>query len=446
MIIHALNKLYGNAVVLRNLYQQRHIPYLPEGKLFELRGSRLQRIIHYAAKTVPYYQKLFSLKKIDPRDIRTVEDLDRLPLITKEMVRQDPSQFVSTSRKGRSSILFLTSGSTGTPLHIYHDRASLLANIAFGERERDVMAKLCGKSFRYKIAAILYSGSTTEKVQNFYRQWTFIPVRPGQFTFSVLNPFEDIVKGIDQLRPDILIGYGSYLETFFRTLALRKVPMHPPKVLVYVAEAMTAEGRTFIEEEFGIPVLSQYNAMEAFKIGFLCEERKGFHIHEDLCHIRIIDTNGEKVTNGEKGEIVISNFVNHGTVLLNYRLGDVGSLSKEKCPCGRTLPLLSELEGRLEDTVFLPDGRFIHPRAIWVVIKKIEGVLKYQLIQFEPKRFELRLVTVDRGIYPLVAGRILDALKNLLGSSVTIESRCLEELRPQKGEKFRAVLSLCKPR
>ncbi len=446
MITDLFNKIYGNIVVLRNLYGQRRIPYLTLKELHELRNIRLRTIVRYAAETVPYYQDLFRTMKINPSGIRSVEDLEGLPFIDKEMIRKDPIYFISTIRRGKNAIPFLTSGSTGLPIKIYHDRYSLLSNIASGEREREVISKLCGRSYGYRIVAILYEGSTTEKVQNLYRQWTFIPIRPEEFTFSVLNPFEDIVKQIDHLCPDVLIGYGSYLETFFRTLALRKISMQLPKVLVYVAEGMTAEGKSFIEEVFGIPVLSQYNAVEAFKIGFTCEERNGFHLHEDLCHVRIVDANGKKLTDGEKGEIVISNFVNHATVLLNYRLGDVGSLSKEKCPCGRTLPLLSELEGRVEDILFLQDGRFIHPRAIWAVIKKIEGVLKYQLIQHEPKRFELRLVTVDKDTYPLVVDRILDGLKDLLGSSATIESEYVEELTPQEGGKFRPVLSLCKPR
>jgi len=446
MITDLFSKIYGNIVVLRNLYGQRRIPYLSLEELYELRDIRLRSIVSYAAETVPYYQDLFKTMKINPSEIRSVEDLEGLPFIDKEMIREDPGYFISTTRRGKNAIPFLTSGSTGMPIKIYHDRYSLLANIASGVREREVISKLCGRSLGYRIALVLYPGNTTEKVQELYRRWTFIPIRPEQITLSVSSPVEEVIESINHLRPDVLIGYGSYLETFFKTLALRKISLQLPKVLVSVAEAMTADGKTFIEEEFGIPVLSQYNAVEAFKIGFTCEERNGFHLHEDLCHVKIVDTNGNKLAEGEKGEIVISNFVNHGTVLLNYRLGDVGSLSKERCPCGRTLSLLSELEGRMEDTLFLQDGRFIHSRAIWAVIKKSEGVLKYQLIQHEPKRFELRLVTVDKETYPLVADRILDGLKNLLGSSVTIESQYLEELRPQKGGKFRPVLSLCKPR
>jgi phenylacetate-CoA ligase len=446
MMTGLFNKIYGNIVVLRNLYRQRRIPYSPIKKLHELRDTHLRRIVRYAAETVPYYQDLFGTMKINPSEIRSVEDLEGLPFIDKEMIRRDPIYFVSTTRGGRNAIPFLTSGSTGLPITIYHDRYSLLSNIASGEREREVISKLSGRRFGYRVVMILYEGNTTKKVQNLYRQWTCIPIRPEEFTFSVSNPFEEIVERIDYLCPDVLIGYGSYLETLFRTLALRKIPMRHPKVLVYVAEGMTAEGKSFIEETFSIPVLSQYNAVEAFKIGFTCEERNGFHLHEDLCHVKIVDTNGKKLTDGEKGEIVISNFVNHGTVLLNYRLGDVGVLSREKCRCGRTLPVLSELEGRVEDILFLRDGRFIHPRAVWAVIKKMEGVLKYQLIQHAPQRFQLRLVTVDKDTYPLVVDRILDGLKDLLGSSVTIESEYVEELTPQGGGKFRPVLSLCKAR
>ncbi len=441
-----LNKIHGNIVVLRSLSGQRRIPYLPLEELYKLQNVRLRRVVRYAAETVPYYQDLFRTMKINPSEIRSVEDLEQIPLLDKEMIRKDPLRFVSTTRRGETAVPFLTSGSTGLPIKIWHDRYSLLSNIAFGEREREVISKLCRKRFGYRVMMILYEGNTTKKVQNLYRQWTFIPIRPEEFTLSVSSPFQDIVERIDRLCPDVLVGYGSYLETFFRALALRKIPMRPPKGLVYVAEGMTAEGKSFIEETFGIPVLSQYNAVEAFKIGFTCEERNGFHLHEDLCHVRIVDPHGKTLADGEKGEIVISNFVNQGTVLLNYRLGDMGVLSTAKCRCGRTLPLLSELEGRVEDILDLPEGRFIHPRAIWAVIKKTEGVLKYQLIQHAPQHFELKLVTADPHTYSLVADRILDGLKNLLGSSATIEPEQVEGLPAQEGGKFRPVLSLCKPR
>jgi phenylacetate-CoA ligase len=316
--------------------------------------------------------------------------------------------------------------------------------MAFGERERSVITKVCGKSLGYTTASILYSGSTMGKVLDLYRQWTYIPVRPTMNFFSVLQPFEEIVKGLNQLRPDVLFGYGSYLETFFRMLALKNISFHPPKVLLYVAEGMTGEGRQLIEDRFGVTILSQFNATESFKIGFTCEAQKGFHLHEDLCHVRIIDEKGNNAAAGEKGELVISNLVNHGTVLLNYRLGDIGSMSDKTCACGRLLPILSELDGRAEDMLYLSGGRFIHARAVWGIIKKTDGVCKYQLIQHELDRFELRLVTADATAFSPIAGEILARLRILLGESVRIECGYHEDLIPRGREKFRAVISLCK--
>ena len=151
------------------------------------------------------------------------------------------------------------------------------------------------------------------------------------------------------------------------------------------------------------------------------------------------------MTNGRSGEVVISNLVNHGTVLLNYRLGDVASVSKEPCSCGRTLPLLSELVGRVEDIIFLKTGDFVHPRAVWKIFKFRNEVLQYQLIQHEPERFELSIVTADREIYGRLIDDILADLRQLLGQSAIVDSQYCRKLERQKSGKFRPVISMCKP-
>jgi phenylacetate-CoA ligase len=181
---------------------------------------------------------------------------------------------------------------------------------------------------------------------------TFIPVRPERLILPVFETVENNVKEINCFSPDIIISFGSYLEALFRTLDVIGLEMLLPSGVVCIGDGMTGEGKIFIEEKFGIPVLSIYNAGEAFKIGFSCEERLGFHVHEDLCHVRIVDEAGEEMERGERGEVVISNLINHGTVLLNYRLGDLASMPDKRCPCGRTQPLLSELEGRVQDVIY----------------------------------------------------------------------------------------------
>ncbi len=394
-------------MIFANLRGQRRVPYIPEEELQALRDAGFREIVRYAAKTVPYYFSLFKEMGIDPREIKTVEDLDRLPLLDKETVRKNPDLFVSTSWKGRKSIPFITSGTTGMPLKVYHDTYSLLTNIAFGEREREVITNMYGTNFWYRQLSIGYRGNTTSKVRDFYRKMTFIPVHRERFVLSIVEPFERIVKTVNHVRPDVIGSYSSYLETFFRILDSRGIEMHLPRILIYGADSMTIEGRNLIEKKFGIPVLSVYNAVEAFKIGFFCEERKGFHLHEDLCHVKIVDADGQRVVNGKKGEVIISNCVNRGTVLLSYRLGDIASISSQKCSCGRTLSLLTELEGRVEDIIALPNRELLHPRAVWKVFKGKDEVVQYQLIQHEPDRFELRLVTINRETYKSIIEGVL---------------------------------------
>jgi phenylacetate-CoA ligase len=157
-----------------------------------------------------------------------------------------------------------------------------------------------------------------------------------------------------------------------------------------------------------------------------------------------MNANGEDIPAGDKGEVVISNLVNKATVLLNYRLGDVASVATGNCSCGRVLPLLSELEGRVEDILFLANGAFVHPRTVWAMLSQRNEVLKYQLIQHAPERFELKLVTVDYQSYQLVVGDIHADMRRLLGESAVIECEFYTALEPEASGKFRPVMSKCK--
>lgn len=439
-----LKRAYGSAVVAANVRQKR-VPFLSRERVERLRDQRVRRIVAYAAKTVPYYRELFARERIDHREIRSAVDLARLPLLDRGLVRRQPQLFLSEARPARDSLVFFTTGSTGTPLQVQHDRRSLLANLAFGERERAPVIDGTGGAFLPKEIYVGNESSTLRKVTAFYRESTLMPVGSGRRFVSVRAPIEEVAALTRVEQPDLLVGYGGWIHLFFATVAARRIEIHPPKMVMYVAEALPHGGREQIEGSFGIPVLSRYSAAEAFKIGFYCERRTGFHLHEDVTHVRVVGADGTTLGPGEVGRLVISNLVNRGSVLLNYPIGDLGSISPEQCPCGRTFRLLSELEGRVEDIMPLPDGRFVHPRAVWQVLQGDPDLLQYQLTQYEPDRFELRLVTVDEGAFRRVEQRARPPLQALLGSGARIGvSRRGENEQPGEG-KFRAVVSLCHP-
>ena len=437
-------RAYGNSVVLAHSRGQRRVPYLAASEIASRRDGRIQKVARYASRTVPHYRELFKSLGIDPHEIRTADDLDRLPLVSKAELGKAPKRFVSESRRGCRAVPFDTSGTTGLRLRIEHDRHSLLANIAFSERERALVTAAVGKTIGYRELALGYAGNTLNKVTAYYRAHTYLPVRPDRRFVAVDQPVEEVVQAINDHQPDVLLGYGSYLEALYRLVAVSSIRLHRPKLVFYVAEAMSPEGVEFIEQKFELPVYSRYNAVEAFKIGFSCEMSRGFHLHDDLCHVRIVDSAGHDLPAGETGEVVISNLVNHGTVLLNYRLGDLGRLARKTCPCGRNLRMLEDLQGRVEEVLYLSEERFVHPRAVWGVLKKAPDILRYQLIQHERERFELRLLTIDEAAFDCVRQQVLGPLEALLEPAV-IEPVRLEGLGPQEAGKFRPVIAMGPP-
>ena len=438
-----MNRLWGNLIVAAHLRGQTRAPFLPRPRLEAVRDARVRRIVVHAARTVPYYRELFAREGIDPRRIRVAADLDALPLVDPEVVRREPARFLSESRRARGALAFLTSGRSGRPLEIHHDRRSLLANIAYGERERAPVIALSGGSFRPRELYIGCETSNFRKVIAFYAASTRLP-RPRRTVVSMLAPFDDVVAAINEVRPDVLTAYGSFLDVFYRTVVARGITIHTPKVVMFMGEALPPDRRAWIEEELGARVTSRYCATEAFKIGYFCEERAGFHVHEDLCHVRVRAADGSPALPDEPGEVVISNLVNYATVLLNYPMGDVASLASAACRCGRTQRLLSEVQGRVEDVLRLRSGESLHPRAVWAALKDDRSILQYQLIQHALARFELRLATVDEAAFPAARDRAADALRRLLGADVDIATSWHADLgrseRARTG-KFRAVES-----
>lgn len=437
-----IKRAYGSLVVAANVRGQRRVPFLPRAEVERRRDARVRRTVAYAAKTVPYYRELFKTEGIDPREIQGAGDLERLPMLDRDLARKRPELFLSEGPRARGALTFSTNGTTGTPLRVHHDRRSLLANMGYGERERAPVIEGTGGSFRPKELYVGNETSTMKDVVAFYEQSTFMPVRPRRRFVSVREPIERIAALTRAERPDLLVGYGGWIQLFFSTVAARGLEIHPPKMVMYMAEALPHGGRDLIEGTFGIPVMSRYSAAEAFKIAFYCERRTGFHLHEDLCHVRVVGANGATARPGEVGRIVLSNLVNRASVLLNYPVGDLGAIVAEPCPCGRSFRLLSELEGRVEDILRLPDGRFVHPRAVWQVFQGDPDVLQYQLTQHEPDRFALRLATVDVPGFERAEERARPLLHSLLGADTRIEASRVSESEPRGDGKFRAVSSL----
>jgi phenylacetate-CoA ligase len=217
--------------------------------------------------------------------------------------------------------------------------------------------------------------------------------------------------------------------------------MHIPKVIVYLSDHLEEETQRLIETHYGANVLSYYSAVEALRIGFTCPAHQGFHLHSDLTHVRVVGEDGQDVPTGEAGDILISNLVNRGTVLLNYRIGDRGRLANQPCTCGRTLPLLAKLEGRRDDVVALPNGQFLHSATVWFAIRGNPDFIQYQLVQHTLHQFELKLSTVDVPTFERVSVDLLARLGPVLGEGTSLTASYVSPFAPFGSRKRSQLIS-----
>jgi len=441
-------KLLNTAYVVAHYRVERTIPFWPREWIERLQRYRLRAIIRHAHDTVPFYRQAMDQRGLRPSDFRTVEDLSKLPLIDGMTVQGNLEGFLSTRHSDDSRLALYSSGSSsGIRRVIFWDKTSLLSKRAHPGRDRVVLESLVGQR-RYLHVHIAPAGSARFELLPFFQASSFNP--PGLVQHRVLSPeepFETITERINTIRPQVVSSYGSFAEQFFRFLADRQMTIALPRVWIYGAEMLSPSGRELIENTFGCPTYSTYQATETGRLGFQCEERRGFHLNIDLCAVRLADEDGRTVRPGELGEVVISNLHNRAMVLLNYRLDDWGVMAQEPCSCGRTLPLLERLEGRSSEMLRLADGRVMSSLTLDALCDdELKPTLQIQIAQPAPGQIRWRIVPSSRADLDTLRGSLLERCRVVLGEDTQVEVEFVEGIpsTPQ-GKLIRVVSHVQEP-
>ncbi len=434
-----------SAYLAFHLSGQKDVPFLSMPEITERQRRRLRRMVRYAYRHVPYYRDTMTRLGIGPEAIRSVEDLSRLPIIENDDLRRDPEYYVSRSVDRAQCLGLLSSGSSGAPKTVWHDAAALFQNAAHGERERAIMTRALGRWSGYRETVIVSPvGASQREIQEFVRDHGCFPTRlriERQYVFLSDPPAKNL-NLINDFRPDLLYSYGSYLEMFFHYIRRTGADWRRPKAVLYSSDRLSAATISWLTSECGVPVFTVYGSIEALKIGFGCQEGDCLHANIDLYPIRIIDEDGREVEPGLPGTVVLSNLVNRGTVLLNFRSGDLASWIPGPCPCGRRLPRLSLPLGRVDEVVELPDGSHVHPTAMHDVCLGHPGMVQYQVRQVAPAGFRISLVAAPDADREDVKRYVLGRFRERFGPALSAEVRFVEELERTQGGKTPAVISL----
>lgn len=433
LLTNYFRSLYYLQSMLRRAYWSRD-------KLREYQNRKLREIVRYAYENSSFYHFHFKNSGINPNEIKSVEDLNDIPVLRKDDLIKNLSDVVSKQFRIEDLKVQRTSGSTGRPLYVYMTGAEdefmkvkhLRANMA------------CGQKSWHKwvtITSPLHFAETTQLLR--WLRW---------FAVTPVSVFEDVatqISKIDTAKPDVLDGYSNSILVLAKEARKRGLETIKPKFLVSGAELIDAPSRKFIEEVFEAPLYDQYACVEFERMAWQCKQKTDYHIDADSLIMQFIDENSEEVALGEKGEIVCTSLFNYAMPLIRYSLEDIGVPSDAmSCSCGRTFPLMKVIEGRKTSLLTLPSGRVLAPFAFMLTVwtfKDYGSIDTFRIIQKRKDLLILKLKLKENCSGEREIGKGLIAhfrqVLNIPAEEATFQVEVVDDMPLDKNGKFRIVVS-----
>lgn len=435
-VLFPFHERFKGHVTIRMLTEMEREQWVPDDELRELRAERLRQLISHAFSSVPYYSNLAQIHGYSADHFRAEADLERLPLLSKELIRGRLEAFKS-SDAGKVQRL-TTGGSTGSPLAFYLGPTRISSDIAARCRAESWWGVGIGDR-EYVIW-----GSPLELT----KQDRLRELRDRVLRTRLLSAFEMNELTMDRYIDEILVhgctrvfGYPSSIHLLCeharrRNKDLSKVGV---RTVFVTAEYLWEHWRQTITESFGCPVANGYGGRDS---GFIAQEcpAGGMHITADRLIVEIVDHSGQRLPPGQLGEIVVTHLDTPEMPFIRYRTGDMGALSTRTCACGRTLPLLENIDGRKSDFIVTPDGRRMHGLSLIYALRKIAGIDQFQVVQKSLTSFEVAVVT-NAAFSGQSEVEIQREFRHRIRAEVDVTFRHCEEIALTRSGKYRYVIS-----
>ncbi len=397
-------------------------------RLRRYQERRLRAMVRHAYARVPLYRRRFDAVGLRPEAIRGLDDLGRIPLLTKRELREAArGDILAAGLRPQDCFLVETSGSTGEPTRLYKDRNALLSLGAWASPLN--ISRWLGRP-AWRLMTLLVRHERTLEA-GLARSLPRLLLRLTEG--DALAPAETQLDLLNRARPQILVTYPSVLRSLAVLARERRMTVYHPAAIVLTAEVFDAPTRRLAGEVFTSAFGGAYGSSEAGLIALECHHRRGLHVIGTRAIVEVV-RDGRPAAPGEPGEVVITDLTNLATPILRYAgLGDVVVWSPARCPCGRVLPLLQVIEGRRVDAFTLPDGRIVHPYRLTLALEHLEGVHRYQIVQEAPARVRVLLVG-PAGDGAGTRRAAAEALGAILGPQVQVVVDAVQTIPAAPGE------------
>jgi phenylacetate-CoA ligase len=361
--------------------------FLSPDQIHDNQWRDLQKIVTFAYHHNRFYRQRFNDAHFEPGDLKTFSDFEQLPVLTKDDLRNNLDELISDGLTREKLHWRRTGGSTGIPVQVYWDDYSHMFKPAMVYRH-DSWAGFLPAARK----AALW-GDTSKKLSLKGKLYHALFIRT--IYLDTLDMDEDhildFIERIRRFKPRLLFGHGHSIYFFASFLSNHSIDDIRFDGIISSAETLPPSERKVVEDVFGKIVFDRYGCEEVALIASECEAHDGLHIGAEGIYVEVLGGDDKK-----PGPVILTDLVNKGTPLIRYDVGDLATIRKGNCACGRGLPRLGRVFGRTSDILYTPEGKVISGISILDTFTiHIPGFKQVQIVQGELDRLTFNIVKAD---------------------------------------------------
>lgn len=404
-----------------------------KNELEELQNEKLRKLIEHVYKNVLYYREIFDTRKLKPKDIKTKEDLKKLPFLTKEDVRKNRDKLLAQNFNRSLLSKAYTSGTTGTPLDLFRD----IYSINFENASILRQWRWAGYKFDSR-RAVLRGDLIVPAAQTRPPFWRYNTSENALLMSSYHLSSKNIpyyLSKIEKFRPDYIQAYPSSIHLLAAYMKENKINAISLKAVFTSSEMVTPKIRALTEEYFCCQVYDYYGLAERVIPIMTCEKGR-YHVIPEYGIAEFITFDGDKT------ELIGTGLTNFAMPLIRYKTGDIVICDHKgtKCSCERNFNLVKEIQGRSNDFIVTPDGRKIgNPTLTHLFYGVDNNIIESQILQEKMDEIIIRVVP-DKSYSDKDKELLAKKTRGLLGKSIKIKIELVDSISRTKEGKFRAVV------
>ena len=440
LLLPTFDTVWKRRKTFKYLAELERSQFLSRAELDSIQLGGLKRLLEHAAAHCEYYRDAWRERGLDPRRVDSLDEFQRWPVIDRDDIRAHRER-MRADVPGMRLIAKATGGSTGVPLQFdlnpdSNDRRTASSMRGYGWAG---VQPGCKQLYLWGVAV----HEQTAKAR--WKEALYQGMHRRKFlsTFNLTEErFDEYLRVHNRYRPDALVAYTNSLYEFARMLDQKGAKPFSPKSIVVGAEKLHPFQRELIERVFQAPVFETYGSREFMLMGAECDRHQGMHLSQEYLLVEVLDDDGTATAPGEEGNVVVTDLYNYGMPFVRYKNGDRAIAGWGECPCGRGLPLLKQVTGRVVDFVQSPDGRRITGLFFPHLLKDFAGVKRFQVVQDAPDHVQLRVVAAPS--WSDGERQAVDKIvRSHLGPRVNLDIVKVEEIPLTATGKQRVVVNAC---